>query len=77
MIGKAYAGYPDNSGTYIVCGELETNDIQIGHIKGNIVKQEKWSDRIRRNNEEPVGITVWNKELICEPLSSGLLKKLK
>ena len=77
LIGAAYAGYPDNSGAYIVCGDLESDNITIGHISGEVKKETKWATRIRKSNEEPIGITVWNKELISEPISSGLLKKLK
>ncbi len=75
--GSAYAGYPDNTGCYIVAGELNSKNIQIGTITGDIKVQEKWSLRVHRKAKEPMGITVWNKELLAEPLSSGLLKGIK
>jgi septum site-determining protein MinC len=75
--GKAHAGYPDNTGCYIVAGELNSNDIQIGTVTGNIKLEDKWTFRVHRKDVEPVGITVWNKELLAEPLSSGLLKRIK
>lgn len=75
--GSAYAGYPDNTGCYIVAGELNSKNIQIGTITGDINVQEKWSLRVHRKAKEPMGITVWNKELLAEPLSSGLLKGIK
>jgi len=75
--GTAHAGYPDNSGCYIVAGELNPKFIQIGTVTGDIKVQEKWSLRVRRKDSEPMGITVWNKELLAEPLSSGLLKRIK
>ncbi len=77
LLGSAYAGYPDNSGCYIVAGELGSQDIQIGTVSGAIKMQEKWFNRIKRSDNEPVGITVWNKELLAEPISSGLLKRIK
>ena len=75
--GKAYAGYPDNTGCYIVAGDLSSKNLQIGTVTGEIKLQEKWSLRVRKKATEPMGITVWNKELLAEPLSSGLLKRIK
>ncbi|MBR5635638.1 MAG: hypothetical protein IKW81_01760 [Pseudobutyrivibrio sp.] len=75
--GGCYAGYPDNTGCYIVAGELNSKDIQIGTVTGEINIQEKWSLRVRRSKEEAIGISVWNHELLAEPLSSGLLKRIK
>ncbi len=75
--GEAYAGYPDNTGCYVVAGTLKSNKIQIGTITGEIQIQDKWSFRVRRPKEEAIGISVWNKELLAEPLSSGLLKRIK
>lgn len=75
--GSCYAGYPDNTGCYIVAGELNSKDIHIGTVTGQINLQEKWSLRVRRSKEEPIGISVWNRELLAEPLSSGLLKRIK
>ena len=75
--GKAHAGYPDNTGCYIVAGDLSSKNLQIGTVKGEIKLQEKWSLRVRKKATEPMGITVWNKELLAEPLSSGLLKRIK
>jgi len=75
--GMAYAGYPDNSGCYIVAGELNSSNIQIGTINGAIRLQEKWSLRVHKKEKEPIGITVWNRELLAEPLSSGLLRRIK
>ncbi len=75
--GSAYAGYPDNTGCYIVAGELNSKNIQIGTVTGEVTLQEKWFHRVRRSAEEPIGISVWNRELLAEPLSSGLLKRIK
>ncbi len=75
--GKAHAGYPDNTGCYIVAGDLSSKNLQIGTVTGEIKLQEKWSLRVRKKATEPMGITVWNKELLAEPLSSGLLKRIK
>ena len=75
--GSCHAGYPDNTGCYIVAGELNSKDIHIGTVTGEIKLQEKWSLRVRKKATEPMGITVWNKELLAEPLSSGLLKRIK
>ena len=75
--GKAHAGYPDNTGCYIVAGDLSSKNLQIGTVTGEIKLQEKWSLRVHKKATEPMGITVWNKELLAEPLSSGLLKRIK
>ena len=75
--GSAYAGYPDNTGCYIAANELNSKNIQIGTVTGDINVQKKWSMRVHRKENEPMGITVWNKELLAEPLSSGLLKRIK
>lgn len=75
--GSAYAGYPDNSGCYIAAGVLNSKNLQIGAVSGEITIQEKWSLRVRRSNQEPMGVSVWNHELLAEPLSSGLLKRIK
>ena len=75
--GSVHAGYPDNTGCYIVAGQLNSKNIQIGTVSGEITLQEKWSLRVRRSKEEALGVTVWNHELLAEPLSSGLLKRIK
>ena len=77
LSGFAYAGYPNNSGCYIAAGQLESENLQIGDITGQIKIQKKWSLRVHKNENEPMGISVWNKELLAEPLSSGLLKGIK
>lgn len=77
LLGTAHAGYPDNTGCYIVAGVLDSKNIHIGTVSGEIKLQEKWSLRVRRSHDEPIGISVWNKELLAEPLSSGLLKRIK
>ena len=77
LSGTAYAGYPANTGCYIVAGTLNSQNLQIGSVSGSVTVQEKWFSRIRKSEDEPVGITVWNKELLAEPLSSGLLKRIK
>ena len=74
--GFCHAGYPDNTGCYIVAGSLNSKNIQIGTVTGEINLQEKWSFRVRRSKEEAIGISVWNHELLAEPLSSGLLKRI-
>lgn len=75
--GSAHAGYPDNTGCYIACGHLNSKDIQIGGISGDITLKEKWSFRVRKTADEPMGITVYHGELLAEPISSGLLKRVK
>ena len=70
-------GYPDNTGCYIVAGQLNSHNIHIGTVSGEVTVQEKWSLRVHKREEEPVGISVWNRELLAEPLSSGLLKRIK
>ncbi len=75
--GSAYAGFPDNTGCYIACGHLASQKLTIGSVSGNITLKEKWSLRAKKNNDEPMGITVWNKELLAEPISSGLLKRVR
>lgn len=75
--GSAYAGYPDNSGCYIAAGVLDSDNISIGNVSGAVNIQKKWSLRVHRKENEPMGITVWNKELLAEPLSSGLLRRIK
>lgn len=75
--GSCYAGYPDNTGCYIVAGELDSNNIQIGSVAGDVRLQKKWSLRTRRKDSEAVAVTVWNHELLEEPVSSGLLKRIR
>ncbi len=77
LSGSCHAGFPDNTGCYIVAGELDSDNIQIGTKSGQVHIQEKWSLRVRRSKNEPIGISVWNHELLAEPLSSGLLKRIK
>lgn len=77
LLGTAYAGFPDNTGCYIVAGQLNSHNIHIGTVSGEVTLQEKWSLRVHKREEEPVGISVWNRELLAEPLSSGLLKRIK
>lgn len=75
--GSCYAGYPDNTGCYIVAGQLDPKHIQIGTVAGEIILQKKWSLRAKRSNSEPVAVSVWNHELLEEPISSGLLKRIR
>ncbi|MCR5581943.1 MAG: hypothetical protein K6F66_10175 [Pseudobutyrivibrio sp.] len=77
LSGHAHAGYPDNTGCYIATGVLDTENVQIGTVEGAINIQEKWSIRVHKKSVEPMGITVWNRELLAEPLSSGLLRRIK
>ena len=77
LSGSVHAGYPDNTGCYIVAGELKSKSVNIGSVSGIPEMQEKWSLRIRRNESEAIGVTVWHGELLAEPLSSGLLKRVK
>lgn len=77
LSGNAYAGYPDNNGCYIVASQLNAASVQIGKVTGKVNVQEKWSLRVRKTSDEAVGITVWNGELLAEPISSGLLKKVR
>ncbi len=77
LSGFAHAGYPDNTGCYIAAGVLESENIQIGTISGEINLQEKWFSRVHKKTVEPLGVTVWNRELLAEPLSSGLLRRIK
>lgn len=77
LSGFAYAGYPDNTGCYIAAGNLESKRVQIGTVEGEVNVQEKWSLRVHKKDVEPTGVTVWNKELLAEPLSSGLLRRIK
>ena len=77
LSGSAYAGYPDNTGCYIAAGFLDSDNIQIGTVSGDIKIQEKWSLRVHKKDNEPMGISVWNRELLAEPLSSGLLRRIK
>ncbi|MCR5415330.1 MAG: hypothetical protein K6E79_00870 [Pseudobutyrivibrio sp.] len=75
--GAVHAGYPDNTGCYIVAGHFNSKDVHIGTVTGPVEVQEKWSLRIRKNADEAIGISVWHGELLAEPLYSGLLKKVK
>ena len=75
--GTAYAGYPDNTGCYIVANQLNSKNVQIGSCNGQVVVQDKWSFRVRKSYEEAVGVIVWNNQLLVEPISSGLVKKVK
>lgn len=77
LLGTAHAGYPDNTGCYIVAGQLNSKNIHIGTVSGEVTVEEKWSLRVHKRDVEPIGITVWNRELLAEPLSSGLLKRIK
>ncbi len=74
--GTVEAGYPDNSGCYIVAGEIDSSNLHIGNISGEITIKDRWFSRTKRSDSDPVAIVVWNNELLCEPLRGGLLKKV-
>lgn len=76
VLGEIHAGYPDNNECYVVAGTIESIDITIGTCVSEIVFKDKWSLRTRKN-EEPTCIAVFNDELLAEPLSGGLIKKIK
>ena len=41
LLGTAYAGFPDNTGCYIVAGQLNSHNIHIGTVSGDVTVQEK------------------------------------
>jgi septum site-determining protein MinC len=77
VAGKVHAGYPDQEGCYIVAGEITASSVSIGSVTGEARIQTKWYQRTRKNNREPVAVVVWDKGLLTEPLSGGIIKQLK
>ncbi len=75
--GHAIAGYPEENSCYIVTNELNTDHATIGTCSGTFQLHEKWSLRLRKKNQNAMAIVVWDKELLCEPLSGGILKQIK
>ena len=51
LLGTAYAGFPDNTGCYIVAGQLNSHNIHIGTVSGDVTVQEKWSLRVHKREE--------------------------
>lgn len=76
IAGAIHAGYPDHNSCYIVADEIATDTLSIGSIQGEPRMEKKWFIRRKRISREPVAVVVWEKELLMEPLESGLIKHI-
>lgn len=75
--GEAYAGFPEDKTMFIVASDFSCDTVTIGGIKGEPMMHKKWSLRAKNKETEPLGVIVWNgKELLIEPIKSGLLKSI-
>ena len=74
--GAVHAGYPNDAHCYIIAGDWEGTEATVGGVSGEVSMESKWFQRTRRKGQEPVAIVVWQNELLCEPLQSGLLKHI-
>ena len=74
--GKVHAGFPHDSHCYIIAGNWDSAEASIGDVTGEVCIESKWFQRTKRKGQEPVAIAVWQNELLCEPLQSGLLKHI-
>lgn len=76
IAGSVHAGYPNDSSCYIVGGEIASDDLVIGGVRGQLAIASKWERRMHRGNKnEPVAVVVWEQQLLMEPLYGGLLSK--
>ena len=76
--GEAYAGYPDDKTMFVVASDFACDKVTIGGIEGMPMMHRKWTERISKPEHEPLGVVVWNdRELLIEPIRSGLLKNVK
>lgn len=76
VYGTVHAGYPNDSHCYIIAENWEGTEASIGGVTGDVAMESKWFQRTKRKGREPVAIVVWQNELLCEPLHSGLLKHI-
>lgn len=74
--GSVYAGCQGNEKAFVVANEINTDQIQISKYNGDIIYQEKWYQRTFKRNVLPTVVVVWEKELLAEPMTSGILKQL-
>lgn len=74
--GTVHAGFPHDSHCYIIAGNWEGTKASIGNVSGEVYMESKWFQRIKRKGQEPVAVVVWQNDLLCEPLQSGLLKHI-
>lgn len=73
--GTVHAGYPDDKRCYIIANEINATSVSIGTISGEVQMQKKWFQRTRKTNDG-LAVVVWENEILCEPLQSGLLKHI-
>ncbi|MCR5145659.1 MAG: hypothetical protein K6B67_10235 [Lachnospiraceae bacterium] len=74
IYGEVHAGYPDNNSCYIIANSIEAEEISIGKYRGSSEPKKKL---FRKNKtSDSLVAAIWNKQLVCEPLSMGLIKQL-
>ncbi len=73
--GDVHAGYPNDNHCYIIANEINASDVSIGMVSGEVQMQKKWFQRTKKTNDS-LAVVVWENELLCEPLQSGLLKHI-
>lgn len=76
VYGTVNAGCPKDSHCYIIAEEWDGGTASVGGVTGEVTLESKWFSRTKKKGKEPVAIVVWQNELLCEPLHSGLLKHI-
>ncbi len=77
LSGSVWAGWPDNRFCYIAANALDhPKHVSVGGITGRIDVEEKWFRRIRKDRTVPTVLAVFDKRLIAEPMTSGILSQI-
>lgn len=74
--GEVHAGYPNDTNCYIMANAIQAEEVFIGEVSGEVFLQKKWLGKPKKKGIDPVSVVVWQGELLCEPLKSGLLKHI-
>lgn len=74
--GELHAGFPNDNNCYIIANEIRAEQVSIGDITGDVVLQKKWLGKAKKAGAQPISIVVWERELLCEPIKSGLIKHI-
>lgn len=74
--GRIHAGFPHDDNCYIIANEIRAEQVSIGDVTGEVILQKKWLGKPKKAGAQPISAVVWEGELLCEPIKSGLLKHI-
>lgn len=76
VYGSIHAGAPKHRECFVAAQSFENATLQIGDVSGEAKLHKKWYQRMKKKDNEPLAVVVWEGELLMEPLCSGIIKQI-